>query len=200
MKDNFVDIGTGSNHSFAIHKNGSVYAWGRNNFCQTGIDKSKDQIFENIVRPTVIKGLKGKGRITSITGGKEHSIAATDQSTCLSWGRLDTYALGLDMAKLPTDGVLKNQRDQPVILKQPVQVAGLDVGSVAASSDHTIVISKNGKAYSSGFSGNHQTGQGTDDDVEQFTLIDNTAVREQTLLWAGCGAQFSILAAAVEDG
>ena len=198
LKDNFVDIGTGSNHSFAVHKNGSVYAWGCNNFCQTGIDRSNkaDQTFSNILRPVTVAGLKGKGKISNVTGGKEHSVAVTESGACYSWGRIDTYAPGIDMAQLPTEGVLKNQRDQPVILKQPTKVGGIEAAFVAANSDHTIVITKEGKAYSSGFSGNHQTGQGTDDDIEKLTVIDNTAVREQKLVWAGCGGQYSVVAAA----
>ena len=207
LKDGFVDIGTGSNHSFAVHKFGPVYAWGCNNYCQTGIDKkTKDKVFENIVRPTVINSMivKGNGLITSITGGKEHTIAATKHATtgkqqCLSWGRIDTYASGLDLAKLPSGDILTDPRNQPVILQQPTEIPGLEADMVAASSDHTIIINKDGKAYSSGFSGNHQTGQGTDDDIKQVTMIDNTAVREQKLVWAECGAQYSILAAAADD-
>ena len=200
LTSNFIDIGTGASHSFAIHKNGSVYAWGKNNFCQTGIDKSdRDNIFENILRPTPIKALKGRGRIVEITGGKEHTIAATESNTSYTWGRLDTYALGIDFASLPSEAVLKNVRDQPVILKQPIEIPDLKAKCVAASSDHTILVTTEGKAYSSGFSGNHQTGQGTDEDVEMMTLIDNTAVREQKLVWAGCGGQYSILAAAADS-
>jgi len=73
------------------------------------------------------------------------------------------------------------------------------VESVAAGTDHSFFLSAEGKAYSWGFSANYQTGQGTDDDIKTPTLIDNTAVREQKLTFAGAGGQYSILAS-VADG
>jgi regulator of chromosome condensation len=70
---------------------------------------------------------------------------------------------------------------------------------VAAGSDTSIAISTGGNAYSWGFSGNYQTGLGTDDDVEVATLIDNTAVRGKELTWAGAGGQFGVLTQEAED-
>jgi regulator of chromosome condensation len=54
-------------------------------------------------------------------------------------------------------------------------------------------VDVDGKAYSWGFSANYQTGQGTDDDVDETTLIDNTAIRGKKLIAAGAGGQFGIL-------
>jgi regulator of chromosome condensation len=65
---------------------------------------------------------------------------------------------------------------------------------VSAGTDNSFAVTTDGKAYSWGFSANYQTGQGTDDDVEAPTLIDNTAVRGKQLVWAGAGGQFSIVA------
>jgi regulator of chromosome condensation len=46
---------------------------------------------------------------------------------------------------------------------------------------------------------NYQTGQGTTDDIETPALVDNSAVRDKKLVYAGCGGQFSILASVDED-
>lgn len=73
------------------------------------------------------------------------------------------------------------------------------VSLVAAGTDHSFALTAEGKAYSWGFSANYQTGQGTEDDVEVPTLIDNSAVREKKLVFAGAGGQYSILAAAAEE-
>lgn len=64
----------------------------------------------------------------------------------------------------------------------------------AAGTDTTIAITPDGQAYSWGFSENYQTGLGTSDDVETPTLIDNSAVRDEKLVWAGAGGQYSMLA------
>jgi hypothetical protein len=65
----------------------------------------------------------------------------------------------------------------------------------AAGSDHNIIITSQGKAYSWGFNTNYQCGQGSDmDEASVATLIDNSAVRDKKLSWAGAGGQYSLLA------
>ena len=87
----------------------------------------------------------------------------------------------------------------PLIVVEPTPIPNLkDIVTGACGPDHSIVIDKNGKAYSWGFSANYQTGQGTDDDIDVPTMIDNTAVRETKLTWAGCGGQYSVLASKKE--
>lgn len=71
--------------------------------------------------------------------------------------------------------------------------------AVAAGTDNNFAITRDGKAYSWGFSGNYQTGQGTIEDTPTPTLIDNTAVRGKTLLSAGAGGQFSVLIGKAEE-
>lgn len=71
--------------------------------------------------------------------------------------------------------------------------------SVAAGTDNNFAITKDGKAYSWGFSSNYQTGQGTIDDIHTPTVIDNTAVRGKKLISAGAGGQYSVLTGIAED-
>jgi regulator of chromosome condensation len=71
--------------------------------------------------------------------------------------------------------------------------------SVAAGTDNSFALTRDGKAYSWGFSANYQTGQGTYEDVETPTVIDNTAVRDKKLVYAGAGGQYSVLASVAED-
>jgi len=70
---------------------------------------------------------------------------------------------------------------------------GITCDFATAESDHCIAITTDGQAYSWGFSANYQTGQGTDDDVEEATLIDNTALRGKQMNWAGAGGQYSVI-------
>jgi regulator of chromosome condensation len=74
---------------------------------------------------------------------------------------------------------------------------GLDLNgaTVSAYPDGNLVVTKEGKAYSWGFSGNYQTGVGSLEDVEEATWIDNTAVRDKKLVFCGAGGQFGVLAA-----
>ncbi|MCJ1478377.1 hypothetical protein MMC13_007057 [Lambiella insularis] len=193
-KKGIVDIGGGSDHSFAIHQNGKVYCWGLNNFGQTGIAENAGEDEAAIMNPMVVSSLSAHGRITCIDGGRHHSIAVTEEGTCLVWGRVDTFGLGLKIDILKTSDVVQDERGKPRILKEPTRIPELDAVSATAGSDHSIAITREGKAYSWGFNPHNQTGLGTDEDVECATLIDNTAVRGKKLVWAGAGGQYSVLA------
>jgi regulator of chromosome condensation len=58
-----------------------------------------------------------------------------------------------------------------------------------------MAIDTEGQVYSWGFSANYQTGQGTMEDIEVPTLIDNSAIRDREIIWAGAGGQYAMLAA-----
>lgn len=87
-------------HSFAIRKNGSVYAWGSNNFGQTAIFTGAGASNADVIYPTEVRGLRGY-KIDSILDGKDHSMAVTDQGRVLVWGRTDNKALGLSIRDIP---------------------------------------------------------------------------------------------------
>ncbi|KAK5069992.1 hypothetical protein LTS08_001314 [Lithohypha guttulata] len=190
-----VNIGAGAYHSFAMHKNGKLYSWGLNSFGETGVtDNFEAEGETDVHHPKVVPNLEKYGNIVQVEGGSHHTIARTDQGEVLVWGRLDGYQLGIKVSDLPQEHVIKDSSDHPRILKAPTQVPGIDAVAVAAGSDHSIAISKDGKAYAWGFSASYQTGLGTDDEVEVATHIDNTATRGKQLVWAGAGGQFSVIA------
>ncbi|KAK4619338.1 hypothetical protein CLAFUW4_11646 [Fulvia fulva] len=202
-KKGISSIETGSYHSFAIAKTGEVWAWGLNNFGETGIMDNAGQDDAVIINPKVVTALNGKN-ITSIKGGGHHSLAATASGECLIWGRIDGSQTGIaeeDIAKLPAESVIKDEQGRPRILAAPQKVSAIqgEVTHVTTSSDHNIVLTKDGKAWSWGFSANYQTGLGTDEDVPVATMIDNTAVKEQKLNYATTGGQFSILTSPAAD-
>jgi regulator of chromosome condensation len=202
-KKSIVSIETGGYHSFAISKTGDVYSWGLNNFGETGVMDNAGQDDAVILKPQVVEGLKGK-TITSIKGGGHHSLCATSDGDCLVWGRLDGNQCGLTpefIAQLPEDSTIRDERNQPRILTVPTKIPTINgnVTVVTACSDHNIVITEEGKAYSWGFSANYQTGQGVIDDVIAATLIDNTAVRTTRLSGCTSGGQFSVVTAKASD-
>ncbi|KAK5095726.1 hypothetical protein LTR70_003395 [Exophiala xenobiotica] len=177
-----VSIGAGAYHSFAMHKNGKLYSWGLNSFGETGVTKNFDAEGESDVHhPTVVPNLEKFGAVTHVEGGQHHTIACTDKGEVLVWGRLDGYQLGLKISDIPAENVVMDSHDKPRILKVPTQLPGIDAVSVAAGSDHSIAIARDGLGIA-------------DDDVEVATHIDNTAVRGKQLVWAGAGGQFSVIA------
>lgn len=108
--------------------------------------------------------------------------------------------MGLDISKLPLDDPDKVivERGRPRILLQPTPLPISGCVYAAAGSDHNITVTSEGKAYSWGFNSNYQCGQGTEEDIPIATLINNTAVRNKRLSWAGAGGQYSMLAASLD--
>ena len=186
-----VRIGCGAFHAFAVHESGRVYAWGLNSFGETGLYKGAGDNEAAILHPTVVHTLTDKG-ITQICGGAHHSLAVTRNGECLVWGRVDGHQTGLQLDSLPSHAVVKDDRGHPRILTEPTVIPRIQVCFVAAGSDHSLAIDVHGNAWSWGFSATYQTGQGTQDDVETATVIENTAIRGRKLSWAGGGGQFSV--------
>lgn len=190
-------IASGDYHGFAIAEDGHIWAWGVNNYCETGNPHMAGAEDANVLSPKIVASLEGKN-VESIAAGSHHNIAILKDGQVLVWGRCDGSQTGLTTEYL--DSIKEEERlmrnnGRPKILIEPTPLPDLkNVVQGACGPDHTMVVDKNGKAYSWGFSANYQTGQGTDDDIDTPTMIDNTAVRETKLTWAGCGGQYSILA------
>ena len=190
-------ISCGAYHSFAIDTTGRVWAWGLNNYAETGIADGAGEDDAVVLTPAIVTALADK-TITSVKGGAHHSVAVTEAGECLVWGRVDGYQTGISLAALPGDRVVRDERDKARILTAPTPVPNLADETIVfatAGSDHSLALTADGKAFSWGFSANYQTGQGSDEDVEEAALIDNTAVRAVALNWAGAGGQFSVLTA-----
>lgn len=191
-------IACGDYHGLAIAEDGHIWSWGANNYGETGHGDNAGEENASVLTPRIVSSLEGKG-VTSIEGGSHHNIAITQEGVVLVWGRCDGSQTGIPLDQLEAiddkTKVLKTENGKPKILVEPTPIPGLtNIVSGACGPEHTIVISKDGKAYSWGFSANYQTGQGTDEDIETPTLIDNTAVRDVKLVWAGAGGQYSALA------
>ncbi|KAJ5056977.1 regulator of chromosome condensation 1/beta-lactamase-inhibitor protein II [Bipolaris maydis] len=196
-----ASIASGDYHGLAIAEDGHIWAWGANNYCETGYTGNAGAEDASVLQPKIIHSLEGKS-VESLAAGAHHNLAITKDGQVLVWGRCDGAQTGLPPSELDAetdeDKVLKNNGKAKIVV-QPTPLPNLkNVVTGACGPDHSIVIDKDGKAYSWGFSANYQTGQGTDDDIEVPTMIDNTAVRETKLTWAGCGGQYSILASKKE--
>jgi regulator of chromosome condensation len=200
-KKKIADIHCGTNHSFAITKTGEVYAWGLNTFAQCGIsNKAVGDDGASIIKPEKIKSFLKP--VKMVTGGNHHSLACTEDGDLLTFGKCQS-GLGGTM-KLPTDPklIVKDEHGVPSILLKPLkinEVPGKTV-FVASGGEHGIALNEEGKAYTWGFNATYQLGLGEAgdkmDNVLEATLVENNAVRDQKLIWAGAGGQYSMFASA----
>ncbi|KAK3384653.1 putative regulator of chromosome condensation protein [Lasiosphaeria ovina] len=189
------DIECGSYHCFVVDTRGRVIGWGLNNYAELGISTEAGNDGGYILKPQLIDSLSDF-EVAGIAGGEHHSLACTKDGKLLTWGRIDGHQVGQPTAVFTEDNSIFDENGKPRILLNPTAVAGVsDVVHVAAGTDHSFAVTAQGKVYSWGFSANYQTGQGTDDDIETPTLIDNSAIRDRKIVWAGAGGQYSILGA-----
>jgi len=81
----WVSVGAGWKSSFAIKSDGSLWAWGENNFGQLGLGNTTDL---NV--PTQV----GSKNWTSVDGGNSHAMAVDENNTLWAWGKNDKGQLG----------------------------------------------------------------------------------------------------------
>lgn len=190
-----VDIAAGAYHSFALRKNGALYAWGSNNFGQTGIFTNAGMSDAAIPYPTRIPAV-GKFEIASFDGGKDHSHILTKQGQCVIWGRIENKALGLPIKEIPEDNSIFDEYGKPRILSVPTPITSIPgrIVSVTTGMEHVVAVTEEGKAYSWGFNAESRTGQDEElEEVEQPMLLSNKHVDGKKLVGAALGGQFGIV-------
>lgn len=108
---NIVTIGAGAYHSFAIDKQGNVWAWGLNSLKQTGIDSNED----TIPVPQKVEGLSpgnlGGSRVVQITAGQHHSLFLLNDGRVFGAGRCDGFELGIDESHPAMKQVVEKRND-----------------------------------------------------------------------------------------
>ncbi|OAQ98570.1 hypothetical protein LLEC1_07578 [Akanthomyces lecanii] len=189
-------IACGEYHCFAIDQSDNVWGWGLNSYGEAGDAKTAGSDSAVLPQPIKIPALCGKG-VTLLAGGAHHSAAVTSTGDCLVWGRIDGGQLGIKFSaeQIADERQIRcDERGKPRICLEPTVISTVgSVSHVACGTDHTLFISKEGHAFSSGFGSEGQLGLGTDDDAEIAQKIEGKQVKEQFLTWAGAGGQFSVV-------
>jgi len=92
---NIVLVGAGGYLSFAVDKDGKVFAWGLNSFDQTGLETDDEFIpFPQEVKSLHPK-LHGGSKVIQIQVGGDHSTFLFDNGEVWVVGRCDGHELGL---------------------------------------------------------------------------------------------------------
>lgn len=122
-KRKIKDISCGAFHSFAVDEAGRVFAWGLNNFGQTGISVGAGEANAIVGTPNVVSSL-APYKLTEIQGGTHHSIAVTEDQKILVWGRCDDSQAGIPLDEIPKTDLVFNDQNKPRILAVPTVVPG----------------------------------------------------------------------------
>ena len=132
-----TNIASGGNFALALLSNGTLFAWGQNNFGQLGIGSTTNQM-----QPTLVGT-----NFNSISAGGGHSLAISVSNNIMAFGYGFFGQLG--------SGNNNN-------LNVPMQLNFLGPYSkVAASNSHSVTIKSDGTLWAFGKNSNGQLGDGT---------------------------------------
>ena len=154
----FTAVAGGLGHSLVLKMDGTVWAWGRNDFGQLGTG--------NTVSTNLPVQVGGLNNIVAIAAGKLHSMALDSNGRVWTWGYNNAGQLGQgtqDTSAHPT----------------PTMVGGLtSVVSISAhaNSDSSYVIRSNGAVQCWGEGGNGQLGNGSTADFASPVSVLNLQI------------------------
>jgi RHS repeat-associated protein len=142
---NVIAVAGGGSHSLALKGDGTVWAWGWNEFGELG-----DNTTTRRDAPVQVLGPGGTGVLTgvvAIAAGVYHSMALKADGTVWTWGRNDYSQLG--------DNVFSGNIGIPSFV--PVQVLGpggtgvlTGVTAIAAGSNHNLARKSDGTVWAWG--------------------------------------------------
>ena len=136
----FLDISAGQNHSLALATDGTMYAWGSNDYGQLGVGQS----YSSTSSPELIH-VPGVS-FSSVAAARDFSMALTSDGTLYSWGS-DEY------------GQLGDPR--PAFTSTPISMASdFKFSTVSAGGYHTLALAADGTLYAWGANGTGQLGLG----------------------------------------
>lgn len=110
---NIVHVAAGMFHSFAVDKDGIVYAWGLNTFRQTGIADEDDDM---VIRPTIVDALSpalhNGSKVTQVAAGEHYSLFLFDNGEVYGCGRCDANELGLASDNPAQEGIKERRAEE----------------------------------------------------------------------------------------
>jgi regulator of chromosome condensation len=185
-----------------VKGDGYVYAWGYNRYGQTGVIDDVNLLGADSTVP-VPTGLEGLGlgslepdREYILTGGRDHSLAVTEDGRCLSWGSIGGNSLGVRQDMMSEDDLLfEDGSETPRILTKPTMVSGVEsrVEKASVGWGHSILVSKSGTAYAWGSNGEYEVKQPRSDGLELPSAVQTSPLRGLRVVDAAAGRQFSVL-------
>lgn len=161
---NIITVASGNFHTVALKTNGTVWAWGRNNYGQIGNGTTNNQ-----PNPVQIKKSDGTvlQHIIEVACGDNHTIALGDDAvgTLWAWGYNNSGQLGIGTSGAGTD------KTYPTAVKLPsslinssrilTPIAGTFISSIKAGANHSMVLKYDGTVYTWGDNTYGQLGIGT---------------------------------------
>ncbi|RYZ43260.1 MAG: kelch-like protein [Myxococcaceae bacterium] len=156
-----VAVAAGKQHSMALKVDGTVWAWGGNDWGQLGVGTGMWS-----TTPIAVPALTG---VAALAAGHGHTLALKQDGTVWAWGRNDYGQLG--------DGTTTYR---PI----PSRLPGLSgVVALIAGDHHALVMKQDGTVWAWGYNGWGQLGDGTT--THRLTPVQVTGLSGVAALVAG---------------
>ena len=146
-----VQVAAGATHSLALATDGTIYAWGKNEYGQLGNDSTTNSPVPVAVK-TAGTPMDGK-TIIQIHAGYEHSLALASDGTVYAWGRNNSGQLGKNDA---TDTHIP-----AAVQTLGTPMAGKVIVQLAAGNSQSMALASDGTVYTWGWNQYGQLGNGT---------------------------------------
>ena len=146
-----VQVAAGATHSLALATDGTIYAWGKNEYGQLGNDSTTNSPVPVAVK-TAGTPMDGK-TIIQIHAGYEHSLALASDGTVYAWGRNNSGQLGKNDA---TDAHIP-----AAVQTLGTPMAGKVIVQLAAGNSQSMALASDGTVYTWGWNQYGQLGNGT---------------------------------------
>lgn len=171
-----VAVSSGDEHALALKGDGTIYAWGKNEFGQLAEATSVTQR----TSPTLITSVT---TVSAVSAGESFSLALKQNGTISSWGRNNSGQLGVGGT---TDS------------STPASVSSISTATaIAAGSQHAVALLADGTLRAWGYNQHGQVGDGTSGSGTNRTSPVEVAGLDDVIA-IGAGASFSV--ALKDDG
>ncbi|KAL0021375.1 hypothetical protein WJX77_009849 [Trebouxia sp. C0004] len=138
-------IACGARHTCAVGGMGQLFCWGWSLHGQCG----QGRAVVTVLCPHLVSGLGGL-KVTGVAAGLGHTVACTDGGDVYSWGWNADGQLGLGDDQ---------SRGEPELVSH-AQLEDVHINQVSCGARHTLVMDKQGRAYSWGWNKYGQLGLG----------------------------------------
>ena len=176
-----VAIAAGSQHSLALCSDGTIAAWGKNQYGELGDSTNADSPVPVAANQGGVLSAK---TVIDIEAGGASSFALCSEGRLAAWGRNHLGQLG--------DGTTTD-RNVPVALDQSGVLSGRQVVSVEVGARHSMALCADGSLAAWGYNRDGQLGDGTRDGHTVPVAVDQGGVlRYRSVIAIAAGGDHSL--------
>jgi len=152
-----TQVASGLQHTVALKEDGTVWAWGRNNYGQLGDGTGAPGTDSNVPVQVVLEfGGDPLTDVVAVASGGGHVVALKDNGTVWTWGHNAEGQLG--------NGTYGGEFNSGIPVQVVLEFGGVPltgVSAVAAAGMHSVSVKDDGTVWTWGYNNEGQLGDGT---------------------------------------